>query len=338
MATSRRKARPTDWADRAAALTGARKAKLRAEPVAPELAVLGDAPPAGDDWLHELKWDGYRLIVTVVDGQAHVWSRNALPWTAKVPKIAAAAEALGARAAVLDGELIAGQGRQADFGVLQETLSGKRKGPLTLVLFDLLHLDGVSIEKAPLIERKTLLEELLGPKPPAGLAYSSHVLGDGSAAFQMAEQREFEGIISKRAHRPYVHGRGDDWRKTKVLQTDEFAVVGYTPPKGSRTGFGSLLLARPKGRGWEYAGRVGTGFSGELIRSLKKYLTGGGPEPTVAGEIDRASTRGATWFEPRFVAEVFIRGYGNSGVLRQPSLKAVRPDKDVRDLRSRDRR
>jgi ATP-dependent DNA ligase len=101
----------------------------------------------------------------------------------------------------------------------------------------------------------------------------------------------------------------------------EFAVVGYTPPKGSRTGFGSLLLARPKGRGWEYAGRVGTGFSGELIRSRKKHLAGGGPEPTVAGEIDRASTRGATWFEPRFVAEVFIRGYANSVVLRQSSLR-----------------
>jgi bifunctional non-homologous end joining protein LigD len=333
-----RRRRKIDWAARAAELPGARPARLKAEPFKPELAVLGDAAPPGDDWIHELKWDGYRLLVTLVDGKAYVWSRNALPWTGKVPAIAAAIETLGVQNAALDGELIAGEGRQADFNVLQRALSSEGGGPLNLALFDLVHLEGVSIEKSPLIERKALLEELLGAKPPAGLSYSSHVVGDGAAAFKMAEQQGFEGIISKRATRPYVHGRGDDWRKTKVLQSDEFAVVGYTPPKGSRTGFGSLLLARPKGRGWEFAGRVGTGFSGELIRSLKKHLSGGGPEPTVGGEIDRASTRGATWFEPRFVAEVFVRGYGTSGVLRQPSLKAVRPDKDPKDLRSSDRR
>ncbi|HEY0661462.1 MAG TPA: hypothetical protein VGD21_09125 [Lysobacter sp.] len=204
MAAPRRRRAGPDWAALAAELPLARKARLKAEPFKLQLALLGDAPPPGDEWLHELKWDGYRLAVTLVAGRAHIWSRNALPWTAKVPTIAAAIEALGVSDAALDGELIAGDGRQADFGVLQETLSGKRRGPLTLVLFDLLHLEGVAIERSTLVSRKALLEQLLGAKPPAGLAYSSHVVGDGAAAFKMAEQREFEGIISKRGARPYA--------------------------------------------------------------------------------------------------------------------------------------
>lgn len=327
------------WETLALALPGSAKASLKPAPFTPQLAVLGGQPPAGDTWMHEIKWDGYRVVTTVVEGAVDLWSRNGLRWTGKIPTIAKAIEGLGVTFAALDGELIAGQGTRDDFGLLQKTLSGEKRGELSLVLFDLLHVDGVSVEDAPLLNRKELLRELLGPRSRRSLAYSSHVVGDGAAAFAMAEMRGFEGIISKRIARPYVHGRGDDWRKTKVENTEEFAVVGFTPPKGSRTGFGSLLVARPIGRaGWEYAGRVGTGFSNELIRSLTADLVGGGPTPTVSGEIDRDTLKFATWFPPRFVAEVIVRGYGTSGVLRQPSLKAVRRDKSPKDLRSSDRK
>ena len=330
----RRRTARIDWAGEAAGLPGARKAKLAAAAFAPQLATLGSAPPEGEPWLHELKWDGYRLVATIVRGQARVWSRNAIAWNAKVPEIVAALEQLGLEHAALDGELIAGGGTQADFNLLQAVLSGERHEPLTYVLFDLLHVDGIDIAKAPLRERKALLARVL-ESPPARLAYSSHIDGDGAQAFALAAGRKFEGLISKRGDRPYVAGRGDDWRKTKHLDAEEFAVVGYTPGKGARTGFGSLLLARHDAKaGWSYAGRVGSGFSNEQIRDLRKRIgASGAATPTVAIDAaQRKELKDAMWFAPKFVVEAFLRGKGSSGLLRQPSLKAVRLDKDVADL------
>jgi bifunctional non-homologous end joining protein LigD len=185
-----------------------------------------------------------------------------------------------------------------------------------------------------------LLESLLATPVPH-LSFSSHVPGDeGAAAFALAAEEQFEGIISKRADRPYVHGRSDDWRKTKRLDSDEFAVVGMTKGQGSRAGFGSLLLARPDAKhGWVYAGRVGTGFSSEQLRELAKHIGDiGASKPSVHVPIPLdAELKRAKWFKPLFVVEVFIRGLGNSGILRQPSLKAVRMDKDVGDLLDSDR-
>lgn len=327
----------TNWSRRATKLSGAVQRKLPDQPFAPQLARLVQQPSSGSEWLHELKWDGYRLVGTVVGGTARLWSRNALEWTHKVPKVAAALEDLGVRSLAVDGELIAGKGTQADFNVLQATLSAG-KGRLVLVLFDLLHVDGVDIADAPLTERKALLKQLLANSRPS-LALSTHVAGDGDAAFRLAAERKFEGIISKQADEPYHYGQRD-WLKVKVLDSDEFAVVGFTPSKGSRIGFGSLLLAKPNGHGgWVYAGRVGTGFSDELIRELRtKIGDRGQPEPTVEVTVAKAKDlKGALWFKPLFVVEVYLRGIGTSGLLRQPSLKAVRPDKRVKDLRNADR-
>src|SRR5690606_29861128 len=155
VAPKRRRGR-IDWAKRALKLDGARKETLADAAFVPQLAKLGDKPPAGDQWLHELKWDGYRLVVTVVDGHVRIWSRNALEWTGKVPEIAAAIEQLGLTSAALDGELIAGTGARADFNLLQATLSGEKQGVLTYMVFDLLHVDGVAIDQTPLVQRKEL--------------------------------------------------------------------------------------------------------------------------------------------------------------------------------------
>ncbi len=333
-----RKGRRKDWARKAMALTGAKKAKAPGGPFEPQLAKLGDAPPSGAQWIHELKWDGYRILATATEGQVQLWSRNALDWTAKLPDIREAIEQLGLESVALDGELIAGTGSREDFNLLQSTLSGERQGKLAFALFDLLHINGVDIADAPLLERKALLQELLADAP-AHLAFSSHIEGDGEAAYELAGKRDFEGIISKRADRPYRGGRGDDWRKTKQLASDEFAVVGYTAPKGSRTGFGSLLLAKPDPEhGWLYVGRVGSGFNDELMRQVTAKLTrGGGKKPTSHVGTTDTDLRTATWFAPRFVVEVFYRGIGRQQLLRQPSLKTPRPDKDVADLADSDR-
>ena len=325
------------WSGKALRLAGARKAEAPEGPFQPQLARLGDHPPAGDQWVHEIKWDGYRILATVADGEVRLWSRNALDWTGKLPEIREAVAALGVTSAALDGELIAGGGTKEDFNLLQATLSGERQGALSYVLFDLLHLDGVDVTDAPLLQRKALLQELLADPPPH-LALSSHIAGDGDAAYRLAGEQHFEGIISKRADRGYQAGRSEDWRKTKQLASDEFAVVGYTAPKGSRTGFGSLLLARPDARhGWLYAGRVGSGFTDSQISELSAMMgQGGGKQPTAYVPTTETDLRGATWFPPRFVVEVFYRGIGGQQLLRQASLKAVRPDKNVSDLASSD--
>lgn len=333
-----RKGRRKDRAKKALALTRARKADAPAGPFEPQLARLGTAPPQGEPWIHEFKWDGYRIQSIVAGGRARLWSRNALEWTARIPDIRDAIEALGLASGALDGELIAGSGARQDFNLLQSILSGERQGPLVLVLFDLLYLDGVDVSDAPLAERKALLQELL-EDAPAHVAFSPHIEGDGDAAFRLAGEHHFEGIISKRADRPHRGGRSDDWRKTKQLASDEFAVVGYTKPKGSRTGFGSLLLARPDAEhGWRYAGRVGTGFNDTLMRAVTARLGKGGSRTPTAyvGTMD-TDLRAATWFAPRFVVEVFYRGIGRQQLLRQPSLKAMREDKSVNDLRDSDR-
>ena len=327
------KRRRVDWARKASALAGATRAAAPEGAFTPQLAKLGEAPPTGDTWLHEIKWDGYRIVATIADGVVRLWSRNGLEWTDRLPEIVAALEALGLDSAALDGELIAGKGRKEDFNLLQATLSGERQSALAYALFDILHLQGVDVSAAPLIERKALLSMLL-EDVGGRLALSTHVVGDGAGAFAAAAAQGFEGIISKRSDTAYRPGRGDDWRKSKQLASDEFAVVGYTAPKGRRTGFGSLLLARPDAEvGWRYAGRVGTGFNDALMREITARLaTGGARRPSVHLDVDDPELRAATWFAPRFVVEVFFRGIGAQKLLRQPSLKAVRDDKMINDL------
>lgn len=326
--------RRRDWAGRALSLRAARKAKLPPGPFQPQLATLAQSPPGDGQWLHEIKWDGYRILVTITGGDVRLWSRNALEWTDKLPDIRDALEGLGLDSAALDGELIAGRGSRDDFNLLQATLAGQRQHPLALVLFDVLHLEGVEVAGAPLLERKALLQELLDGAPPQ-LAFSSHVDVEGAVAFRTATGQGFEGVISKRRDRPYHAGRSDDWRKSRHLASDEFAVVGFTAPKGSRTGFGSLLLALPDRRhGWRYAGRVGTGFDEATLRQLSRRLRGGRDTPSVhIGNLE-TDLRTARWFAPRFVVEVSYRGKGGQALLRQPSLKAVRLDKNVDDLRN----
>ncbi len=332
-----KKRRRIDWAKKASALTKATATKPPEGPFEPQLAKLGDAPPKGDQWIHEIKWDGYRILATITEGEVRLWSRNALEWTSKIPEIRDAVAALGLKSGALDGELIAGSGTKEDFNLLQATLSGERQGALAYALFDLLYIDGIDIAEAPLLERKELLQELL-ESSPGHLAYSSHIEGDGESAYRLAGERQFEGIISKRADRAYHGGRSEDWKKTKQLASDEFAVVGYTAPKGNRAGFGSLLLAKPDQKhGWLYVGRVGSGFSDELIKELSQLIgRAGGKTPTAHVPTKDTDLRSATWFKPRFVVEVFYRGIGGQQLLRQPSLKAVRREKGVADLADSD--
>jgi bifunctional non-homologous end joining protein LigD len=324
------------WRRRALALRGARD---RPHPpgFTAELCTLRAAPPARDGWLHEIKWDGYRLLADKVDGRVRLRSRNDLDWTARVPGVARAVEALPVSDLRLDGELVVldAQGH-SDFSALQRVLEGSARQPLRYVLFDLPGLAGVDLARAPLRERKQLLQRLLGTRPGV-LAFSDHVVGHGAEVFAASGAAGFEGIVSKRVDSAYAGGRGQDWIKTKHEQGGEFVVVGYTAPKGARGHFGSLLLATPDAAmtdGLRYVGRVGSGFGDEALRDLHRRLH--------ALAADRAtvelpahvpfSARGVHWVRPALVVEVAFRGWAKEGLLRQASYRGLREDKDMADL------
>lgn len=304
----------------------------------PELAQLRAQVPLGDEWLHEVKWDGYRILTAVAKGEVACWSRNALLWNERIPAIVEAVGALGLRSARLDGELVAIRHGQSDFNALQKTLSGEQAGELSYVLFDLVHLNGYDISQAPLLQRKAMLASVLEQARGVAadrLRLSEHIVGKGDEVWQSVLRAGLEGVVSKRVDSAYRAGRGGDWLKTKRQDSDEFAVVGYTAGKGSRQGFGSLLLGRPSPQGgWDYAGRVGTGFSDAQLRRMGDALAArrGGDRPTVHASGIDPTLRGARWVKPEVVVEVYYRGIAGNGLLRQPSLKAVREDKRAGDL------
>lgn len=321
------------WRKRALALQGARDQPYPHD-YAPQLTDHRDTAPEGGRWLHEIKWDGYRLLADLADGRVALRSRNGLDWSGDFPEVTRAIAALPVRDARLDGELVVldAQGR-SDFSALQRVIDGSSTQPLRYVVFDLPGVAGVDISQAPLLERKSLLKALLGDTPGT-LAYSDHVIDHGPAVFAASGRAGFEGIISKQVDAPYVNRRAHSWVKIKHEDTDEFLIVGHTPPKGSRHGFGALLLATPAPTGLRYVGRVGTGFDDATLHALGREL---GPLASAQAPVElpahvpfRASS--VHWVEPVLVAEVAFRGWAKEGLLRQASFKRLRRDKTATDL------
>jgi bifunctional non-homologous end joining protein LigD len=305
----------------------------------PELCKLVAAPPSGDGWLHEVKWDGYRIVATIVAKKVRLWSRNGIEWTDKVPELADAVASLRLNSAELDGEMIVPSDAGSDFNALQGRLSAENKAALRYVLFDLPSLNGRSLRQEKLIDRKTTLSELLKRQKLSisALAYSEHQVGNGAALYATAMKSGWEGIVSKRVDSAYHDGeRNGDWVKVKARLSDEFAVVGFTNPEKSRVGIGALMLATWLDGRWVFVGRVGTGFNDELLRTLSKQLRAAEVKvPTADDRLMEPSTRRkAHWVEPALVAEVFHQGLGGQGLLRHPALKAIRPDKTPADLRA----
>ena len=322
------------WRTQLDAFKGAKRQPLQHKPFAPQLCLTADKAPVGDDWLHEVKWDGYRLLCTIVDGVPALWSRNGLDWTARLPDVARDMASLGLQQAAFDGELVVLEGVRSNFSALQATLSGQMQAPLSYLLFDLIHLEGFDLCDVPLQDRKALLQTVL-QYAPSRLRYSSHLVGSGPQVFERVTAEKLEGIISKRVNAPYHAGRSRSWQKIKMELSDEFAIAGFIEPKGSRTGIGSLLLASPQGKtGWRLAGRVGTGMNDAMLRQLSATLrpvAGAEPTVTVAG-VD-SDLRRAKWVRPRDVVEVFYRGHSSQGLLRHTAFKTLREDKSVADLR-----
>lgn len=321
------------WHARALKLDGARD-KSYPRQFKPQLTDHRDSAPDGERWLHEIKWDGYRLLADLHEGEVKLRSRNGLDWTADFPEVVQAVQALPVRDARLDGELVVlDDNGRSDFAALQRVIDGSSKKPLRYIVFDLPGVAGVDISRAPLLERKALLKELIGDAVGT-LAFSEHVIDHGPAVFEASGKAGFEGIVSKQIDAPYVNARARSWVKVKHEDTDEFLIIGHTAPKGSRVGFGSLLLATPDKGGLRYVGRVGTGFDDESLRALSATLAPLAVKAAVLELPSHVPFRAASvrWVKPLTVAEVAFRGWGKEGLLRQASFKRLRSDKQKEDL------
>ena len=256
-------------------LGGRRRGEATALPgsIKPQLTKLVDQPPEGPEWLHEIKYDGYRMHARLDRGVVRLLTRTGLDWTSKYKATASAVASLPVRQAYLDGELC---GVRSDgttsFSLIQNASDSGNGGALVFFLFDLLHLDGEAIGARPLTERKERLRELLSLASPP-LQFSDHQIGRGPIFYDHACALKVEGIVSKRVDAPYAPGNRGLWLKVKCLNREEFVVVGWTDPEGTRPWFGALLLAYydPDGR-LVYAGRVGTGISHAELERLWRRL------------------------------------------------------------------
>jgi bifunctional non-homologous end joining protein LigD len=301
-----------------------------AQAIEVQLATLTSVAPNGDEWLHEIKLDGYRIVARIEDKRVQLLTRRGHDWTARAPKLAEALAQLPLHNAILDGELVSlrPDGR-SDFQALQNALSENRSRSLVYYAFDLLFLDGTDLRSRPLEERKVALAALLAnAKGPPQVRLSDHVVGGGLRFFEQASKLQLEGIISKRAHAPHHPGRSKDWLKIKCIARQEFVVGGYTLPGGARTHFGALLVGVREGDSLRYAGKVGTGFSQKSLRELYARLVPLRRSTTpFANPPEGAAFRAARWVEPTLVAEVSFTEFTKDGHLRHPSFQGLRDDK-----------
>jgi bifunctional non-homologous end joining protein LigD len=299
----------------------------------PQLATLVNAPPAGDLWVHEIKYDGYRIGCLIESTSIRLISRTGNDWTDVFPSIAEAARTLETRDALLDGEvaMVMPDGRTS-FAAIQQAAAGSAShAPLVYFVFDLLRLDGERLDRLPLEERKARLRTLVGSG--TRIRYAEHIVGDGEKLFEHAARIGLEGIISKRRDLPYYPGRHDSWRKSKVRKRGTFVIGGMTDPEGTRAGIGALLVGYYDGSRLVFAGRVGTGFSQTYALDLRKRLdtieqkTCPFDPPIVKGP-----ERHAHWVKPSLVCDAIFAEWTADVRLRAPVFAGLRTDVKPKDV------
>ncbi len=294
--------------------------------------------PTGEAWLHELKYDGYRILARKAGDNVTLFSRSGLDWTVRFPAIAKAMLTLPAKSALIDGEaaFVLPSGL-TDFKSLQEHIDSPDPA-IRYFAFDLLFLDGKDLRKLPLVERKERLRQLLAAKGVSDfLIYSDHVLGSGAAFFDKASAAGLEGIMSKRAEAPYRSGRGKDWLKIKCTKSQEFVIGGYATSDVAGKPFSSLLLGTFDGGRLVYAGKVGTGFNARDLKALAARFEPLVRKSSAFAEVPAPERKHAVWLDPKLVCAVNFTEWTRDGRLRHPSFQGLREDKPARDVRREDR-
>ncbi|MCX5515325.1 DNA ligase D [Kaistia algarum] len=295
--------------------------------VEPQLCALVEDVPKGDDWLYEIKFDGYRAIVAADGDAVRISTRNGLDWTDRFAPLARAVGSLGLSSVLIDGEIVVlDNNGVSDFGALQNAIEEGGGRPV-LFAFDFLVENGQSIADRPLTERKARLAALLKAAPKQDrVFFSDHVEGDGAAMLGSLCEKGFEGIIAKRADAPYRPGRRD-WLKIKCGHQQEFVIAGTSPSTRGRP-FASLLLGVQEKDGLRYAGRVGSGLSGaELDRLEASFAKLQRKTSPFVGEVPREIARDARWLKPELVAEIAFAGWTRDNLVRQGRFLALRSDK-----------
>jgi bifunctional non-homologous end joining protein LigD len=297
----------------------------------PQLATLVDAVPAGNNWLHEVKYDGYRALIAT-GASPKIYTRTGLDWTDKFPGVAEAAKSLPGPA-LIDGEIVAYKDGKPDFSTLQEAISNGGEG-LTFFAFDLLADRGEDLAKVQQLARKERLRMLLegaDARTDGRIQFSEHIVGAGEKLFEAMCREGYEGIVSKRADAPYRGTRTKAWLKVKCIRRQEFVIVGWTPSQAKGRGFRSLLLAVNGPEGLVYAGKVGTGFNMETLHDLRARFDRIAREKAPVS-VPRPEARGAKWVEPKLVAEIAFAEFTAENVVRHASFIGLREDKKAKDV------
>ncbi len=309
--------------------------------IPPQLTQLSDAAPSGPQWLHEIKLDGFRMAARIERGQATLLTRTGLDWSSKYPALQIPLAAVRAKTAYLDGELCGvGTDGLPSFADTQAATDGERSARVVFYAFDLLHLDGRDIASLPLVERKALLRAIVAGIP--GVQFNGHETGDGETIRKHACKLGFEGVVSKTIDAPYAPGNRGLWRKSKCLNRQEFVVVGWTNPEGSRPHLGALLLGYYADDGkLIYAGRVGTGMPGKVLVDLRRRLDPlarsksplSAPPPRTTRFGSPLELSRVHWVEPQLVAEITYLTWTADGLLRQTVYVGLRSDKPAAQVR-----
>ncbi|KJJ65101.1 DNA ligase D [Pseudomonas sp. Choline-3u-10] len=316
-----------------ATLTGAKQAPLP-ESFKPQLATLVESVPDGD-WRYEIKFDGYRIMARIESGRVQLFTRNGHDWTQKMPQQAEALAGLGLESAWLDGEVVVpDDDGTPDFQALQNAFEAGRSGSILYYLFDMPYLNGMDLREVPLEERRAALSQVLDADESELLRFSADFTEQPESMLESACQMKLEGLIGKRAGSTYVSRRSNSWVKIKCKNRQEFVIVGYTDPKGTRSGFGALLLGLHDEQGQLlYAGKVGTGFNHATLESLHAKLKPLGVDKSpLAKAPPAADVRGAHWLKPELICEVAYAEMTRQGVVRHSVFHGLRSDKPAKAI------